>query len=507
MRRFLPILLALVLVLAPSTSAHAAEDGDAATVHDILFPVAGDVSYTDTFGAPRGSGRTHEGQDLLGEKMQELVAADSGTITTLTWPEASYGYYVRLTADDGWVYTYVHINNDTPGTDDDAAEREDVYGPGIEEGARVERGQLIGYLGDSGNAESTQPHLHFEMHDPDGALVNPMASLDAAQHVDTSVDDTELEPSPIARLAGVDRVATAIAVAQRGWPDGADAVVLASGASYAEALPASVLAAGAGAPLLLVGDELTDDLADELQALAPDAVTVTGSVPAAVDAQLEDLGLSVRRVGASGDPEANAAGLAAEIGGDGGIAVLVNEARFADGVSAAGIAAAHGWPILLTTTNVVPQVTVDAWRDLGVERLVLVGGTGVIGENIETWAAANGRCGSAAGCEVERLAGRDRYATSVATVERSIDAGGASVANVLLGTGTTYPDALASGPLAARLRGIALLVDGSGHEADAASREFLAEHADDVDDVAILGGRAAVTSAADRAIQEALGLD
>jgi hypothetical protein len=72
--------------------------------------------------------------------------------------------------------------------------------------------------------------------------------------------------------------------------------------------------------------------------------------------------------------------------------------------------------------------------------------------------------------------------------------------------GTTYPDALASGPLAARLGGIALLVDGSGHEADGASRTFLADHADDVDDVAILGGRAAVTSAADRAIQEALGL-
>jgi putative cell wall-binding protein len=514
MRRFLPVLpvlLATALLVVVPTSAVASAD-EAEEVHDILFPVAGDVHYSDTFGAPRGSGRSHEGQDLLGEKMQELVAADSGTITFLTWPEASYGYYVRLTADDGWVYSYVHINNDTPGTDDDAAEREDVYGPGIEEGARVERGQLIGYLGDSGNAESTAPHLHFEMHDPDGALVNPMASLDAAQHVDASVDavdaeDDDGEASPIARLAGVDRVATAIAVAQRGWPDGADAVVLASGASYAEALPASVLAARTDAPMLLVGDELTDALVDELEALDPSRVTVTGSVPSAVDDALDDLGYRVRRVGAAGDAESNAAGLAAEIGGDAGVAVLVNESRFADGVSAAGIAAAHGWPILLTTTNVVPQVTVHAWRDLGVERLVLVGGTGVIGANIESWAAANGRCAGSDGCGVERVAGTDRYATSVATVERSIEAGGTSVASVLLGTGTTYPDALASGPLAARLGGVALLVDGSGRKADRVSRAFLAEHADDVDDVAILGGRAAVTSAADRAIQEALGLD
>jgi putative cell wall-binding protein len=332
-----------------------------------------------------------------------------------------------------------------------------------------------------------------------------MGSLDAAQHVDAALDD-EAEPSPLARLAGPDRVATAIAVAQRGWPDGADAVVLASGASYAEALPASVLAAGAGAPLLLVGDAVTDALADELEALDPEVVTVSGSVPSTVDDDLEGRGFRVRRVGTVGDPEANAAGLAAEIGGDAGVAVLVNESRFADGVSAAGIAAAHGWPILLTTTNVVPQVTVDAWRELGVDRLALVGGTGVIGENIEDWATTNGRCAGDEGCEVERLAGRDRYATSVATVERSIEAGDASVASVLLGTGTTYPDALASGPLAARLGGIALLVDGSGHEADGASRTFLADHAEDVDDVAILGGRAAVTSAADRAIQEALGL-
>ena len=502
-----PLLLAAVVAVATLVSTPASAE-DEPEAHDIVFPVVGDVTYTDTFGEPRGSGRTHEGQDLLADKMQELVAADSGVITMLTWPEASYGYYIKLTADDGWTYSYVHINNDTPGTDDGAAEREDVYGPGIEEGVRVERGQLLGYVGDSGNAENTTPHLHFEMRDADGAVVNPMASLDAAERVDAPA--AEAEPSPIPRLAGDDRVATAIAVSERGWPGGAAHAVLAAGDRYAEALPASVLASELEGPLLLVGSAgLTDELSDELDRLGAGDVTVVGSVPAAVDDALEDGGRRVRRIGVADDDAATAAAIAEEIGGAGDVVVLVNGDRFADGVSASALAAGHGWPILLTTTEVVPQVSVDAWRAIGVSRVVLMGGTGVVAANVERFVDDGGGCETGApgsGCIVDRIAGTDRYGTSVAAAQRSLDDGGRSLDSLLLGTGANYPDTLASGPLAARLDGIALLVDGSGRQGDAASRSFLSANADAVDDVAILGGPGAVTSAADRAIQEALGL-
>src|SRR4051794_21589808 len=196
--------LVLAAVLLASFAVPARADEPANDVHDIAFPVVGDVHYTDTFGDPRSGGRKHEGQDLLGEKMQQLVAAADGTIDDLTWPEASYGYYLRVVGDDGWVYSYVHINNDTPGSDDDAAPRDDVFAPGIENGVHVSRGQLLAYMGDSGNAEGTSPHLHFEMHRPDGSLVNPFASLNAAEHLDQPVgaDDPSAPPSPIPRLAG-----------------------------------------------------------------------------------------------------------------------------------------------------------------------------------------------------------------------------------------------------------------------------------------------------------------
>ncbi|MDQ1521294.1 MAG: hypothetical protein QOI55_2367, partial [Actinomycetota bacterium] len=352
MRR-VPLVLASLVAAASLASPAAAQDASQSSAlnsygapvdpaHDMVFPVIGDVSYTDTFGAPRGGGRTHEGQDLLGQKMQEEVAADAGTVTTLTWPEASYGYYLRITADDGWTYTYVHINNDTPGTDDGAADRKDVYGPGIDKGTRVQRGQLVAYLGDSGDAENTQPHLHFEMRRPDGSLVNPMKSLDAAQHIDAPAGQT-VDPSPIPRLAGADRVATSVAVSTRGWPNGSPVAVLAAGDSYAEALPASVLAAKSTAPLLLVtGATLPDIVAGELDRLKAATVLVVGSVPAAVDDALHTAGREVRRVGVAGDPVATSVAVGNPVGGAAGVGVLVTLDRLAEGGSAAGRAAGHG---------------------------------------------------------------------------------------------------------------------------------------------------------------------
>lgn len=151
------------------------------TVRPLVFPVVGRVSYTDTFGAPRSGGRSHEGQDLMASKGQTIVAVADGTITSVrSSPTGLSGNMITLTDADGWRYYYIHINNDRPGTDDGANIYEQAFVDGVRAGQRVRAGEPIAYVGDSGNAETTAPHLHFEMHRPDGSTVNAFASLQAA---------------------------------------------------------------------------------------------------------------------------------------------------------------------------------------------------------------------------------------------------------------------------------------------------------------------------------------
>lgn len=501
------VLVALAILAAPlvaPVAAGAQAAADQGPVHPMVFPVIGSVTWTDTFGAPRAGGKTHQGQDLMGQKLQELVAAADGRVTYLATANPSAGNMLKVTGTDGWVYTYIHLNNDTPGTDDGKADPKDTFGPGIEKGATVVAGQLVGYMGDSGDAEDAGAHLHFELATPDGITVNAYNSLQAARHLDAP---TGAPTSPIPRLAGIDRVATAIAVSKAGWPQGAGDAVLAAGDRYAEALPATVLAAAESAPLLLTtGPALADEIAAELARLHAARVTVVGSVPAAVADAVAAKGIAVTRLGVADDETATAVAVAGAVGGGQGVAVLVNGSRFADGVSATAIAAGRGWPVLLSTATIIPQATVDTWRALGIKRIVLVGGTSVVNEKIEAFVRDAGRCAGTVGCEVERIAGTDRYATSVAVAERSIVLGGRSATSVLLGTGTSYADVLASGPLASLRKGLVLLVDGSGAGTDAASRQFLQTNAGVVKDVSILGGSGAVNGLADRALQTALGL-
>jgi hypothetical protein len=92
------------------------------------------------------------------------------------------GNWLTIEDEDGWQYEYGHINNDSPGTDDGANPARWRFAEGLEIGSEVRRGEFVAYMGDSGNAEATPPHLHFEIRRPDGAAINPKQSLDAATH-------------------------------------------------------------------------------------------------------------------------------------------------------------------------------------------------------------------------------------------------------------------------------------------------------------------------------------
>jgi hypothetical protein len=162
----------------PGTAHAAVTESQEVVYRKITFPVAGATSYGNTWMAARSGGRHHEGTDIMGQKMEVEVAAHDGTIG---WTRTDGNNMLTIRDDDGWQYWYIHINNDTPGTDDGANKPEFMFFPGIETGARVKAGQPVAYMGDSGDAEGTAPHLHFELHPPDGTVVSSYWSLMLSQ--------------------------------------------------------------------------------------------------------------------------------------------------------------------------------------------------------------------------------------------------------------------------------------------------------------------------------------
>ncbi len=213
-----PLAVVLVLlgsVLLPATADATEGAGDdvptdtgattvtaaAATPPPITFPVEGPVAYTDSFGACRsGCTRSHAGNDLMGTKLQRLLAARDSRVTWLrdtATPTGSRANILVLEDSAGWEYWYIHINNDTPGTDDGANPARWRFAPGIGIGSTVRAGQHVAYMGDSGNAEETGAHVHFEIHEPGGTPIDPYPSLRNARRF---VLDTSSEPPIVADI-------------------------------------------------------------------------------------------------------------------------------------------------------------------------------------------------------------------------------------------------------------------------------------------------------------------
>ena len=119
----------------------------------------------NTWHAPRGTDRLHEGQDIFAPKGTPIYSATSGYVYNVGENNLG-GQTVSVIGDGGRVYYYAHL---------------DSYAPGIAVGDSVTRQTLLGYVGTTGNAQGTPPHLHFGVYTSGGAI-NPLPLLvDRAQ--------------------------------------------------------------------------------------------------------------------------------------------------------------------------------------------------------------------------------------------------------------------------------------------------------------------------------------
>lgn len=210
-------LAGLVLVgLTIATAGIAVDDGghaDAATVHRISqFPAQGLCHFDDTFGDPRSGGRTHEGVDIIAPRGKYVYAATDGRLTRqyveATAPLTGNGW--RLTRADGSFYLYAHL---------------DSFASGLTVNSVVKAGQIIGTVGDSGNAGT--PHLHFEVHPGGGDPVDPFPIVSAVDGCAT----TAVPPQPSTPTTSTTTVASEGVVLADRWSFVKPVVVLDSGFS------------------------------------------------------------------------------------------------------------------------------------------------------------------------------------------------------------------------------------------------------------------------------------
>jgi murein DD-endopeptidase MepM/ murein hydrolase activator NlpD len=123
----------------------------------------------DMFNEMRGGTRRHEAVDMLAPRNTPVVAVEAGTIGRLFFSKAGGITIYQFDPTDTYVYYYAHLER---------------YADELKEGDKVKRGQLLGYVGTSGNAPRDTPHLHFaifkmtdEKHWWEGTAIDPFQVL------------------------------------------------------------------------------------------------------------------------------------------------------------------------------------------------------------------------------------------------------------------------------------------------------------------------------------------
>jgi Peptidase family M23 len=186
----------------------------------IIFPVVGKVAYIDDFGAARPGG-PHQGNDIMAEKKSPAVAAEAGKVKYWTTSGAA-GCMLYLYGESGTTYLYIHLNNDLTMRNDNRGKCVNGTAYTVKNGAKVAAGQQIAYVGDSGDANGRNSHLHFEVHPGGGKAVSPYPYLQKAYRLLFSAKagtPFALTLTGTVVSAAIDRLVVNVSTSQA-WPSG-----------------------------------------------------------------------------------------------------------------------------------------------------------------------------------------------------------------------------------------------------------------------------------------------
>jgi putative cell wall-binding protein len=294
------------------------------------------------------------------------------------------------------------------------------------------------------------------------------------------------------RIAGTNRYGTAAAIAGQDDFNGATTAILATGETFPDALAASGLAGANGpAPIILTESET---YSEETQEALNNHTAVTNVIivggTAAISQEVEDAvvadGFTVSRV-AGTDRYGTAADIASEIGAGGEVdglstAFIATGTNFADALAGGPAAYALSAPILLVTPSEIPAATSEALSSLGIEQVIILGGTAAVSDDVEN------ELESSTGNDAIRVAGTNRFGTAAAVGEWEVENLSWAPTEVLLASGVNFPDALAGGPLGGERSAPIILTASLPEESEA----FLDAHSNTITDITALGGTAAI---------------
>lgn len=309
------------------------------------------------------------------------------------------------------------------------------------------------------------------------------------------------------RAAGETRYATMASLLPKApWKAGRT-VVLASGSNYPDALAAASLAGAYDAPIVLTEpNSLSVDAADMIEQLSPKVIYVVGGEAAVSKAAVDTAayyaadGCKVFRIAGDTRLETSLA-IAKRVRQKSTASdtlIVATGFNYADALSVSPFAFAYKAPIFLCGSNGLSADAISYISGAGFKRAILVGGTVAVPERVKQQLSSVGISSGS----ITRLAGATRYETSATIMSYAVNAG-MNVSNVYLATGKNFPDALAAGPVAGKLRAPLLLVDPGIEYA----HTVLANYRGNVNVATVVGGTSAVSAIDALSLARTLGLD